>query len=43
MKSFFRFIGIIVSVFAAVFGALAVFDRFLKNGYYVCKSDENDE
>lgn len=47
MKKFFKFIGTVVTVFSAVLGALAVFDRLtqknrIKDGYLVCDVPESE-
>ncbi|MCQ2451091.1 MAG: hypothetical protein MJ080_03850 [Clostridia bacterium] len=43
MKTFFKIIGFIVSVFAACVGALAVFDKFFGKSYHKCEfPDESD-
>ena len=42
MKSFFKFVGTVVSVFTVVIGLLSVYDRFIKKDYYVCDSSDDD-
>ncbi len=36
MKSFFKFIGAVISVFTVILGAFSIYDRFFKKDYYVC-------
>lgn len=43
MKSFFKFLGILASVFATLLGALAVFDKFLKKDYFICDQTKDEE
>lgn len=48
MKKFLKFIGTVVTVFSAVLGALAVFDRLtqknrIKDGYLVCDVPEAEK
>ncbi len=47
MKSFFKVVGVLVTVFAVAFAALAVFDRLsnknrIKNGYLECDLDDGE-
>lgn len=47
MKSFFKVVGILVTVFTVVFAALAVFDHFtnknrIKNGYLECELGDGE-
>lgn len=47
MKKFFAFFGTIAAVFAAVVGALVIFDRFnnknrIKDGYLKCDMPEEE-
>lgn len=48
MKGFLKFIGSIIAIFAAVIGALAVFDNYvnknrIKGDYLDCDTSEFDE
>ena len=48
MKGFFKTLGIITAVFAAIIGALAIVDRFfnknaIKGEYLDCGEDEPEE
>ncbi|MBR4762239.1 MAG: hypothetical protein IK086_06350 [Clostridia bacterium] len=48
MKGFFKTLGIITAVFAAIVGALAVFDRYMnknaiKGDYLDCSDIEDEE
>lgn len=48
MKGFFKFVGAVVAIFAAVVGLLAIFDRVtqknrIKDGYLDCEVPEEDD
>ncbi len=47
MKSFFKVVGALATIFAVAFAALAIFDRLsnknrIKNGYLECELDDGD-